>query len=80
VKGDGSGALLNLQLGTPREFMHALSDHYVTLDFKGWRYVELLVRERDVERMDDYVWPYGGAYDVYRNTLDMTHVSRFPCT
>ncbi|HNX34141.1 MAG TPA: hypothetical protein PKM57_05900 [Kiritimatiellia bacterium] len=76
VKGDGSGALLNLQLGTPREFMHALSDHYVTLDFKGWRYVELLVRERDVERMDDYVWPYGGAYDVYRNTLDMTHVSQ----
>jgi hypothetical protein len=76
VKGDGSGALLNLQVGTPREFMQALSDHYVTLDFTGWRYVELLVRERDVERMTDYVWPYGGAYDIYRNPLDMTHISQ----
>ena len=76
IKGDGKGALLNLQLGTPREFMHALSDHYVTLDFIGWRYVELLVRERDVERMNDYVWPYGGAYDIYRNPLDMAHISQ----
>jgi hypothetical protein len=76
IKGDGKGALLNLQLGTPREFMHALSDHYVTLDFTGWRYVELLARERDVERMTDYAWPYGGAYDIYRNPLDMAHISQ----
>ena len=76
VKGDGSGALLNLQVGTPREFMHALSDHYVTLDFTGWRYVELLVRERDVERMADYVWPYGGSYEMFRNPLDMAHISQ----
>ena len=76
IKGDGSRALLNLQVGTPREFMHAFSDHYVSLDFTGWRYVELLVRERDVERMNDFVWPYGGAYEMYRNPLDMTHVSQ----
>ncbi len=75
VKGDGQGALLNIQLGTPREYMEALSDHYVVLDFTGWRYVELLVRERDVEQMSDYQWPYGGHYDLYRNPLDMAHVS-----
>ena len=75
IKGDGKGALLNIQLGTPREFMHAISDHYITLDFTGWRYVEFLVRERDVERMSDYVWPYGGTYDMYRNALDMSHIS-----
>lgn len=75
VKGDGKGALLNIQLGTPREYMQALSDHYVTLDFTGWRYIELLLRERDVERMSDYEWPYGGHYDIYRNPLDMTHIS-----
>ena len=75
VKGDGKGALLNIQLGTPREYMAAHSDHYVTLDFTGWRYVELLVRERDVERMSDYQWPYGGAYDIFRNPLDMAHIS-----
>ncbi len=75
VKGDGTGALLNIQLGTPREYMHALSDHYVPLDFTGWRYVELLVRERDVEQMSDYQWPYGGQYDIYRNALDLAHIS-----
>lgn len=75
VKGDGKGALLNIQLGTPREYMHALSDHYVLLDFTGWRYVELLLRERDVEQMSDYQWPYGGGYDLYRNPLDMAHIS-----
>ena len=78
VKGDGSGALLNLQVGTPREFMNALSDHYVTLDFTGWRYVELLARERDVERMHNYVWPYGGigSHALYRTPLDMAHISQ----
>lgn len=75
VKGDGKGALLNIQLATPREYMTALSDHYVMLDFTGWRYVELLVRERDVERMSDYQWPYGGHYDIYRNPLDLAHIS-----
>jgi len=78
IKGDGKGALLNLQVGTPREYMDALSDHYVTLDFTGWRYVELLARERDVERMHDYVWPYGGigSHALYRTPLDLAHISQ----
>ncbi len=75
VKGDGQGALLNIQLGTPREYMHATSDHYVKLNFSGWRYVELLPRERDVDQMHNYLWPYGGAYTIYRTPLDMAHIS-----
>ena len=58
VKGDGSGALLNVQIRSPREYHDCISDHYIDLDFTGWRYVELLLRERDAERMSDYVWPY----------------------
>ncbi len=76
VRGDGSGALLNVQIGTPREFMHTVSDHLVTLDFRGWRYVELLARERDVARLGEAVWPYGGLYDMYRNPLDLSHISQ----
>ena len=58
--------------------MDALSDHYVSLDFTGWRYVELLARERDVERMHDYIWPYGGigSHAIYRTPLDMAHISQ----
>ena len=58
VKGDGSGALLNLQLHAPREYSSGISDHYVTLDFKGWRYVEFHLRERDSEAACEHVWPY----------------------
>lgn len=75
IKGDGNGALLNIQLGTPREYMSTLSDHYVKLDFTGWRYVELLMRERDVGEMFKYDWPYGHDYSIYRTALDMAHIS-----
>jgi len=79
VKGDGSGALLNVQIRSPREYHGCTSDHYVDLDFTGWRYVELLLRERDAERMSDYVWPYhggGGSHAVYRNAVDRQHISQ----
>ena len=79
VKGDGSGALLNVQIRSPREYHDCLSDHYIDLDFSGWRYVELLLRERDAERMPDYVWPYhagGGSHAVYRNAVDRQHISQ----
>lgn len=78
VKGDGSRALLNIQIRSPREYHGCISDHYIDLDFVGWRYAELLLRERDSERLSDYVWPYhagGGSHAVYRNAVDRTHVS-----
>ena len=78
VKGDGSGALLNIQIRSPREYHGCISDHYIDLDFRGWRYVELLLRERDARRLADYVWPYsgaGGSHAVYRNAVDRQHIS-----
>jgi hypothetical protein len=79
VKGDGSGALLNVQIRSPREYHGCIADHYIDLDFVGWRYVELLLRERDAERLTDYVWPYsgaGGSHAVYRNSVDRQHISQ----
>ena len=79
VKGDGSGALLNVQLRSPREYHGCIAEHYIDLDFVGWRYVELLLRERDAERMSDYVWPYSGgagSHAVYRNAVDRQHLSQ----
>ncbi len=78
IKGDGSGALLNIQLRTPREYLGCISEHYVDLNFTGWRYVELLLRERDADRFTDYRWPYSegsGYHAIYRNTVDTDHVS-----
>ncbi len=39
--------------------------------------MELLLRERDSERLTDYVWPYGGggSHAIYRNSVDQAHIS-----
>ena len=76
VYGDGKGELLNLQLRDPPQYYHGTYDeHYVDVDFTGWRYFELLLRERDAERHGDYVWPYSGTYQIYRSPLVREHVS-----
>lgn len=75
VKGDGSGAILNLQLRMAREYHGSICEHYVKLDFTGWRWVELLARERDADAFADLVWPYSGAVmAVHRNPYDGRHV------
>ena len=83
VKGDGKGELLNFQVSSPREYHNAVSDHYIRVDWTGWRYVTVLLRERDVWRMDEFKWPYkscpgpGGmaSHPMFRNPIDGKHIS-----
>lgn len=72
VHGDGSGALLNLQLKSPSHLAHGFGDHYVVLDFNGWRYFDLI--EHEGARISDYVWPYGGEYGIYREDIHHGHI------
>ena len=78
VYGDGKGELLNFQLANPREYYPARDEHYVKIDFNGWRYFELLVRERDAEQYGNYQWPYESRamYSVYRASLVREHVNK----
>jgi hypothetical protein len=69
IYGDGQGELLNFQLTNTRQSYTSWDEHYVDVNFTGWRYFELLLRERDAQRHQDYVWPYGGACEVGRNPL-----------
>jgi hypothetical protein len=75
IHGDGKGELLNLQLTNPTQFWPTWAEHYVDVDFTGWRYVELLLRERDADRFGDYAWPYGGTSAVFRSPLIRSHTS-----
>lgn len=75
VKGDGSGAILAVQLRPGSEFSHACSDHFIDLDFTGWRYVELLFRERDSARLRDYSWPDDKwSHGKFKSRLDIGHI------
>ena len=73
VYGDGQGELLNFQLESPKHISGGIGDHYVIIDFKGWRYFELI--EPEGERFDDYTWPYGEqVYHIYRESVNFKHV------
>lgn len=72
VHGDGKGEVLNVQLTSPHHISHGIGDHYVIVDFTGWRYVELI--EPEGERHAHYTWPYGGAYAIYRESVSFPHI------
>ena len=72
VHGDGQGEVLNVQLKSPHHISHGIGDHYLVVDFTGWRYWELI--EPEGERYADYQWPYGGFYSIYRERVDFGHV------
>ncbi|MDD3546145.1 MAG: hypothetical protein PHG96_12440 [Kiritimatiellae bacterium] len=72
IYGDGKGEVMNFQLGAPKPF-EAHADHYVTVDFTGWRYFEFV--EPESERFEDFSWPYGRCiYSQYRETLGFRNV------
>lgn len=73
VFGDGKGEILNLQLLDIRGPGPAVGDHYVMVDFKGWRYFELI--EPEAERWSDYDWPYGNLTALYREAVELDHVA-----
>ena len=69
VYGDAQDEVLNIQLKSPAHISTGIRDHYVVVDFRGWRYFELL--EPEGERCDRYAWPYSGsAYALYREIVD----------
>ena len=78
VKGDGSGALLNFVCRGAREYHGGTSDHYVRLDFTGWRYFAVAMREREGYASAGYVWPYSSAiHDRLRTIVDTRHMQEF---
>ncbi|MFA6471644.1 MAG: hypothetical protein WCU00_06340 [Candidatus Latescibacterota bacterium] len=77
VYGDGLGEILGFRLDSPNYISYgALCDRYLTIDFTGWRYCELV--ETESSRWDDYSWNDGkGGYNIYRETIDFGKVESF---
>lgn len=81
VKGDGNGELLNIRLESPHYISHgARGDHFVKIDFKGWKYFELV----EIESTDfsNYSWPAPFSsssfyvYDSYRHVLSFNNIDK----
>lgn len=63
VHSEGKGGILNVQL----THSHSLRDHYINLDYTGWRYHVLQIAE--AARHYDYSWPYSWTSLLYRRFL-----------
>ncbi|WP_372936137.1 hypothetical protein [Mariniphaga sediminis] len=77
VKGDGKGELLNLRIESPQYIsMGARGDHFIKIDFTGWRYFELV--ETESSRFNDYIWPdeYFNVYNSYFYKVDFGRVDK----
>ena len=75
VYGDGRGEVLNLQLRCPAHLVAGTGEHFVVVDFTGWRHFELI--EPVAERHANYAWPYGDPYNIYRETVDYKQIEKF---
>jgi hypothetical protein len=73
VYGDNKGEILNFQLhGTSP----AYDERYVEVNFTGWKYFELFVRERDAEKCSTLSWPYSGDMSgVYSAKIDRSCIN-----
>lgn len=77
VKGDGNGELLNLRIESPKHLSHgARGDHFIKIDFTGWKYFELV--EIESSEFSNYIWPDSGfyVYDSYRHTVLFNNVDK----
>ena len=73
VHGDGKGEVLNIQLRSPEHLIGGFGERYIVVDFTGWKYCQLL--EMESVRYNDYKWPYGSIYSIYRENLKFGHIS-----
>lgn len=79
IKGDGQGEVLNFQIASPKHLIGGFADHYVTVDFTGWRYFELV--EPESYQLSRYEWQHtrmrndflSGASDIMSFAYPMYH-------
>lgn len=77
IKGDGNNELLNIRLESPKHLSHgARGDHFIKIDFNGWKYFELV--EIESSEFSNYIWPDSGfyVYDSYRHTLQFNNIDK----
>ena len=75
VKGNSSGDVVRLRVCSPREYTAADCDHYLCVDFTGWKTLTFPFRERQVAGDWFYEPPKLGHDTTFMNPLSVAHVS-----
>jgi hypothetical protein len=78
IKGDSNGQILNLSIRSPLHISYGVhGDHFVKIDFTGWKYFELV--EIESSEISNYIWPDDShfyVYDSYRHTVQFESVEK----
>lgn len=77
IKGDSCGELLNLRTESPHHVsMGARGDHFIKIDFRGWKYFELV--EIESSEFNNYIWPdeYFNVYNSYFYTVHFDNIDK----
>lgn len=75
IKGDGNGELLNFRIESPLHIAYgARGDHFVKIDFSGWKYFELV--EIESSEFSNYIWPESDLYNSYRHAVEFKSVEK----
>jgi hypothetical protein len=75
VRGDSGGQKINVRVDSPIQYVSGHNDHFIDVDFSGWRYFSLIEAENGTRPPAEWPKPCGSYLDEYRELVHYDHVS-----
>lgn len=75
VYGDGKGEKINIRVESPSHLVSGHNDHFLTVDFTGWRYVPFVEADNGVQPPESWPISCGSIYVEYREKVHYKAVS-----
>ncbi len=75
VRGDGGGQKINVRVESPIQYVSGHNDHFIDVDFSGWKYFSLIEAENGTRPPVAWPKPCGSYLDEYRELVHYEHVS-----
>ena len=75
VFGDGGGQKINVRVESPSHLVSGHNDHFLTVDFNGWRFFPLAEAQNGLEPPVSWPIPCGGVYAEYREKVHYQAIS-----
>ena len=75
VRGDNGGQKINVRVESPIQYVSGHNDHFIDVDFSGWRYFSLIEAENGTRPPVEWPKPCGSYLDEYREIVHYEHVS-----
>ncbi|NLX99982.1 MAG: hypothetical protein GXY83_28120 [Rhodopirellula sp.] len=75
VYGDNGGQKINVRVESPIQYVSGHNDHFIDVDFSGWRYFSLIEAENGTRPPIEWPKPCGSYLDEYREIVHYDHVS-----